>query len=567
MSGCKFPAVVLLRSMKSRFTQSTIRKPTLHWKVGRSEECVSLLLSGNVARRGGYGSTAHFRKSRVQPGSHANGYPASSALSQRLASLADSEKLQPLVDELDRLDRKRLEYESLPEVRLEVRRDFHFCARRIARSIALTNPLLDFDRLLFIKRHDAAGVFHMCDQYYGCNAVPGGGVFILADPFGAEPRLVDVLEQSSVENGRLQGQKLSGGSFLSPELSFDGQTLLFAYSEAKAWEKYQGKEAYEWTPECSYHLFRCNIDGTGLVQLTDGTWNDFDPCFLPNGRIAFISERRGGFLRCGRHCPVYALHSMEPDGSDIIRLSFHETHEWQPSITNDGMLVYTRWDYVDRDTNIAHHIWTSYPDGRDARSFHGNYPEQRERRPWMEMSIRAIPNSQKFVASTGAHHGHAFGSLVLINPQREDDLAMSQLERLTPDVPFPEAEASPIAQYMVYGTPWPLSEDDYLCAYDPAARNHGIYWIDRFGNKELIYRDEQIACIDPIPVRPRQKPPVIPDQTVQTLAARQRSADPDPPATVSLLNVYDSDFAWPSGTRIAALRSDPGAAQDDSGAE
>ena len=117
--------------------------------------------------------------------------------------------------------------------------------------MALTNPLLDFDQLLFIKRHDAAGVFHMCDQYYGCNAVPGGGVFILSDPFGAEPRLVDVLEQSSVDNGRLQGQKLSGGSFLSPELSFDGQTLLFAYSEAKAWEKYQGKEAYEWTPECS----------------------------------------------------------------------------------------------------------------------------------------------------------------------------------------------------------------------------------------------------------------------------------------------------------------------------
>lgn len=476
------------------------------------------------------------------------------ALAQRLEPKADSARLQPLVAELDRLDRERLTYEAQAEVNPDVRKDLHFRARRIARGVAFANPLLDFDRLLFIKRHAAAGVFHMCDQYYGCNAVPGGGVFILEDPFGAEPRLVDVLEKSPVGNGRLQGQHLSGGSFLSPELSFDGQTLLFAYSEAQAWEKYRGKEAYEWTPECSYHIFKCNIDGTELVQLTDGTWNDFDPCFLPNGRVAFISERRGGYLRCGRHCPVYALHSMEPDGSDIIRLSFHETHEWHPSVTNDGMLVYTRWDYVDRDTNIAHHIWTCYPDGRDPRSFHGNYPEKRELRPWMEMSIRAVPNSQKFVASTGAHHGHAFGSLVLINPHREDDNAMSQLERLTPDVPFPESEGWPIANYMAYGTPWPLSEDDYLCAYDPAARNHGIYWIDRFGNKELIYRDEQIACIDPIPVRPRQKPPVIPDQTVQTLAARQRSADPDPPATVSLLNVYDSDFAWPLGTRIAALR-------------
>ena len=45
------------------------------------------------------------------------------------------------------------------------------------------------------------------------------------------------------------------------------------------------------------------------------------------------------------------------------------------------MLVYTRWDYVDRDTNIAHHIWICYPDGRDPRRFHGNYPAPPEGRP------------------------------------------------------------------------------------------------------------------------------------------------------------------------------------------
>ena len=56
------------------------------------------------------------------------------------------------------------------------------------------------------------------------------------------------------------------------------------------------------------------------------------------------------------------------------------------------------------------------------------------------MSIRAIPNSHKFVASTGAHHGHEFGSLVLIDPRLEDDNAMSQLTRLTPETLFPEAE-------------------------------------------------------------------------------------------------------------------------------
>ncbi|MBM4085985.1 MAG: hypothetical protein FJ272_14460, partial [Planctomycetes bacterium] len=432
------------------------------------------------------------------------------ALASRLRPHAAA--LEP---ELAKLDARLASLEKDANPPEPVRRDIYLDACRLKRQVAFCNPLLKLDKLLFVKRHNSGGVFHMCDQFYGCNAKPGGGLYVLSDPFGSSPKLTDLLENSTVESGRLKGQKLAPGGFLSPELSFDGKTILFAYTQAKA------TATYQWGPEISYHIFKCNADGTRLVQLTDGDWDDFDPCFLPNGRIVFVSERRGGYLRCGRHCPTYTLFSMEPDGSDIVCTSFHETHEWNPSVTNDGMIIYTRWDYVDRDTNIAHHPWVCYPDGRDPRSFHGNYPTRREARPWMEMSIRAIPGSHKFVAVTGAHHGHAFGSLVLIDHRREDDGAMSQLERLTPDVPFAEAEGRPVANYMVYGTPWPLSEDDYLCVYDPNAKNRGIYWIDRFGNKELIYRDPAISCVDPIPLRPRPRPPIIPDATTQTAAARK----------------------------------------------
>ncbi len=479
------------------------------------------------------------------------------SLAARLKCSVDVQTLAPLVADLETLDHRLTKLAGKGDVSEDDKREIYRQASSLKRRIAFANPLLNIDKLLFIKRHDAAGVFHMCDQYYGCNAVPGGGLYVLADPFGPEPELTNVLADAIVENGRLKGQKLEGGSFLSPELSFDGQTILFAYTEAKAWNKYQGKEAYEWKPEYSFHIFKCRADGTGLVQLTDGPSDDFDPCFLPNGRIAFISERRGGFLRCGRNCPVYTLHSMEPDGSDIIKLSFHETHEWHPSVANDGMLIYTRWDYVDRDTNIAHHIWTCFPDGRDPRSPHGNYPERRESRPWMEMSIRAVPDSHKFVGVTGAHHGHAFGSLILIDPHVLDDNAESQLVRLTPEVPFAEAEGgkSNVRKNMVYGTPWPLSEDDFLCVYDDQSQNYGLYWVDRFGNRELIYRDPQISCLDPIPLRPRFKPPTIPDQTIQTAAAiRSSASDRDQRATIAVMNVYDADFAWPEGTTIEALR-------------
>ena len=475
-------------------------------------------------------------------------------LAARLRPGAEPGRLEPLVAGLERLDARLAALEAAEDVPEGAGREIYLQARWLARKIAFSNPLLDFDKLLFIKRHDPGGLYHMVHQYYGFCATPGGGLFVLSDPLSANPKVTNLLAESVVAGGRLAGKKLLPGAFLSPEVAYDGRTILFAYTEAKG-------EGVEWSPRSCYHIFSVQADGSRLVQLTDGPWNDFDPCLLPSGRIAFITERRGGYLRCGGSAPpydspTYTLYSMAPDGGDVICLSFHETHEWHPSVDNAGRIVYTRWDYVDRDTNVAHHIWTCFPDGRDPRSFHGNYPVRRESRPWMEMSIRAIPGSHRYVATAAAHHGHAFGSLVLIDPRIEDDGAMSQLTRLTPDVPLPESEQAirPIRDCMAYGTAWPLSEDDYLCVYDVGAKNRGIYWIDRFGNKELVYRDPAISCLSPIPLRSRPRPPVIPAGTTQAADADQAADGAGQGATIAVMNVYDGDFTWPEGTKIAALR-------------
>ncbi len=171
----------------------------------------------------------------------------------------------------------------------------------LRRRIAFSNPLLDFDRLLFIKRHRAT-FNHMCDQYYGINANPGGalhirvpegvrqeaedisgvrgsGLFILEDPFGPEPRATNVLADSAVERGRLEGERLEGGSFLSPDLSYDGKSILFAYVECRGdrgHDYHTDPTRGHWDPGWCYHIFKVNVDGTGLERLTDGTWNDFD---------------------------------------------------------------------------------------------------------------------------------------------------------------------------------------------------------------------------------------------------------------------------------------------------
>ncbi|MFP4192218.1 MAG: discoidin domain-containing protein [Candidatus Hydrogenedentota bacterium] len=484
-------------------------------------------------------------------------------LAARLKGEAEPGQLAPLTGELRELSSKVEELAAEAGVGVERRREVYMASRRLLREIAWTNPALtDIDRLLFVKRHDPGGVFHMVDQYYGFNARPGGGLFVLENPFGEQPRLTNLLNDSVVENGQLEGQRLEPGAFGRPGVHFDGQTIYFPYTLGKGEPSSTPGQDTHWTEEASFHIFRVNADGSGLAQLTGGPRNDFDPCVLPDGRVAFMSERRGGeehwaYLRCGRHCPVYTLHAMEPDGSDIHTLSYHETQEWNPSVTHDGMIIYTRWDYVDRDTNVAHHPWITYPDGRDARAIHGNYPSRetgREGRPWMTMQIRAIPGSRRYVGVAAAHHGYEFGSLVLIDPRGPDDGAMSQVERLTPEVPFPEAEGVE-EDNMIYGTPWPLSEDDYLVVYDGAKEeegrdryNRGIYWMDRDGNRELIYRDPNISAYAPMPLRPRPKPPVIPRQTARG------GTDAETEATISVMNVYDSQFEWPEGTKIDALR-------------
>lgn len=133
---------------------------------------------------------------------------------------------------------------------------------------------------------------------------------------------------------------------------------------------------------------------------------------------------------------------------------------------------------------------------------------------------------------------------------------MSQLVRLTPEVPFPEAEKhlKPIKECQQYATPWPLGEDDFLCVYSADANNHALYWIDRFGNREEIYRDETIACLSPMPLAARPTPPAIPSRTTQAGPELAKAGGVHPQATISVMNVYDSDFDWPAGMKVKTLR-------------
>jgi len=490
------------------------------------------------------------------------------ALLDRLRQLRGAPDVSALARDLDALQAAA---ERVPVQEAGQRKSYFLAACALNRQVAFANPLLDFDQILFVARGVYAGSRktgpattrddfgqHFATQYYGFNSVPGGGLFILRDLQG-EPKLVNVLQDSVVGSGRLQGRKLEPGAFLSPDLSYDGKTIAFAYTQAKEYN-------WAWSRETAYHIFRVDVDGSHLTQLTDAECDDFDPCWLPNGRLVFISERRGGYIRCfaGLTVPNHVMHSVRADGSDLHPISYFETDEWHPSVNNDGMIVYTRWDYTDRENCLGSNFWICFPDGSDPRAPHGNYPypwhtfedntqgDSRLGRPYTEMSIRAIPDSPRYIATAAPHHGEAFGALVILDLGVPDDGFMSQLKRITPYVPFPETESPSRSQYP-YGTPWPLSQDFYLCNWW-----ENLYLLDRFGNQVLLCEnslvfgetDWNMRLIDPIPLRPRKSPPIVPTMTNEDEDTRPSAA----PATIGVLNVYDSDQPFPEGTRIKWLR-------------
>lgn len=500
------------------------------------------------------------------------------ALIQNLDQRGHSSTIAGLVQDYRAI---RVAFETdKPGPESELHKAYYLAACAVRRQVALSHSLLDFDAILCVARGTFAGSArsnpgtgdvqggHFATQYFGFNALPGGGLYLVRN-YKTHPEVVNVVERSVVQNGRLKGRRLDCGAFVSPDLSYDGKTIVFAWTE-------NNEHKWIWSRRTVWHIFKVNVDGSNLMQLTDGPYDDFDPCWLPDGRIVFISERRGGHIRCfASYLKVrnYTMFSMKDDGSDIVPISYFETSEWNPSVNNDGRIVYMRWDYTDRENCLGTRFWVCGPDGTDPRSPHGNYPlpyhtfpdhtpyrilpggretDSRVGAPLVEMGIRAVPDSPLYICTGAPHHGEIFGSLCMLDLRGEDDRQMSQVKRITPDEPFPESESHGRRHYK-YGTPWPLSEDVYLCNVW-----ENLVLLDRYGNKELLcelralpcVQDERLRIIDPIPVRPRRRPPVVPPKTYQG----ERAKPDAPKATLAVMNVYDSDLPFPKDAKIRWLR-------------
>jgi hypothetical protein len=110
----------------------------------------------------------------------------------------------------------------------------------LRRILALSNPLLDFDQLLYLvganKWHNPGEwIQHilLCENY-GHTATSCGGIYRLSNLLSGQPSVEDLLENAVVQSGkynRYAGREPAHrGAYNSLDLSFDATQIVFAWS-------------------------------------------------------------------------------------------------------------------------------------------------------------------------------------------------------------------------------------------------------------------------------------------------------------------------------------------------
>ena len=263
------------------------------------------------------------------------------------------------------------------------------------------------------------------------------------------------------------------GAVRDPQVHYDAQKILFSYRR-------QGGH--------HYNLYEIGTDGTGLRQITTGPWDDVEPTYLPDGDIIFCSTRCKRYIGCWL-AQTATLHRCDPGGRDIRMLSSGSFTENTPAVLPDGRVLYTRWEYVNRDPVSFHHLWTMGADGSGQKVYFGNmHPGG------VFIDARPIGGAQRVVLIDSPSHGrneHA-GNVALLSEKQGPD-TRSAMRHVTRSGDFRD--------------PWPLSANAFL-----VARRNQVLLINSSGETEVLYTSPAAMVHEPRPIVGRLRERTVPPQ-------------------------------------------------------
>ena len=355
--------------------------------------------------------------------------------------------------------------------------------------------LHDVDKLIAVKRHEITASHVYTYHYEGQQN--GGGIYLI-DPHDPDAEPVELVASPD-------------GQILDCDLSYDAKRVLFSMRRGSA---------------PGYHIYVVNIDGTGLAQLTDGPWHDYNACWLPDGGIAsLLSSREPQFAYCW-HAPVGILHRMEADGSGVQKLSANYLNDFTPYVLEDGRIIYSRWEYVDRPAIPIQSLWTVAPDGTGLSGYFGN----RVLSPGTFMDARSVPGTLSILCTMTGHNGPTRGAIGLIT-RAEGVNDQDAIVNLTPDTPLPNVDQGNgnTAGTKPYSCPVPLDSERFLVsARGPVL----VRTIDgTCQSVALPAPKDGMQYFFTQPVRRRMRPPVV--------SGLHRHEEPAKDAVVFVQDVYN----------------------------
>jgi len=328
---------------------------------------------------------------------------------------------------------------------------------------------LGFHSIAVVQRHPVQPT-HVY-TYHNEGFAPGGGLYVYTP---AEDELRRLAASPK-------------GQILDCDLSYDATEILFSWRTSDA---------------DFYQLYRINIDGTGLTQVTKHDSYNFNGCWLPDGSIVFLSTRKPAFAYCWTS-PVGILYHMDRDGGNVRRLSANYLNDFTPSVMNDGQIIYGRWEYVDKPAIPIQSLWTINPDGTNLNVYYGN----RVLSPATFIEPQAIPGDTRILCTMTAHNGPCRGAIGIIQPNLGVN-AQQAIRNLTPEVDIGQVDRGSGNHVRgPYESPYPLDDELFLLS-----RAGTILLRDYDGARQIavLRKRDGMGFYNARPIRPRPKPPIRP---------------------------------------------------------
>jgi len=306
------------------------------------------------------------------------------------------------------------------------------------------------------------------------------------------------------------------GCIFDMNLSRDASTLFFSFRKQS---------------EPCWQIWEIGVDGQDLNRISrDPQYHEVGAIELPDGDLLFVSTRRGGYTLC-QPGPCSNLHVMRRDGSDVRCVSQNTLADFSPRLLPDGRVLFTRWEYIDRDLTYRQSLWTQNPDGRHFQLFFGNTI----RDVGTFWQARPVPGKGNLLVATFApHHGWPHGAIGLIDnragleaPRGQGFVWMTHEFRQIGDRSYRWS----------YRDPFPVNDYQFLVAYGGGGDGAGrfaLHLLDLCGNNVPLYSDPEQGCYGPLLLRPERA-------ALQVSSMENGSAAPDdsvPWGTVMVADVY-----------------------------